>query len=39
VRVTPDRIVVCSGFAQGLALLCEVLTARGARTIAVEAYG
>ena len=39
VRVTPDRLVVCSGFAQGLAVLCEVLRARGARDLAVEAYG
>lgn len=39
VRVTPDRIVVCSGFTQGLGLLCRVLRARGAATLAVEAYG
>ena len=26
----PDRIVVCSGFTQGLALLCRALRARGA---------
>src|ERR1700683_1745699 len=39
VAVTPDRIVVCAGFAQGLELLCEVLRARGAVSIAVEAYG
>ena len=38
-RATPDRIVVCSGFTQGLALLCQALRARGARTLAVEAYG
>ena len=35
----PERIVVCAGFTHGLALLCEVLRARGGRTIAVEAYG
>ncbi|MEU3607282.1 PLP-dependent aminotransferase family protein [Streptomyces sp. NPDC035033] len=35
VRTTPERIVVCSGFAHGLRLLCSLL--RG--TIAVEAYG
>ena len=39
VRTDPGRIVVCSGFAHGLHLLCEVLRARGARTLAVESYG
>ena len=39
VVVTPERIVVCAGFAQGLELLCEVLRARGAVTVAAEAYG
>jgi GntR family transcriptional regulator / MocR family aminotransferase len=39
VRTTPDRIVVCTGFTQGLALLCQVLRERGATTIAVEEYG
>ena len=39
VVTTPERIVVCAGFAQGLELLCEVLRARGARSLAVEAYG
>lgn len=39
VRTDPERIVVCSGFAHGLHLLCEVLRARGARTLAVESYG
>jgi GntR family transcriptional regulator / MocR family aminotransferase len=38
VRCDPERIVVCSGFAQGLALLCSVLRARTASTVAVEAY-
>jgi GntR family transcriptional regulator/MocR family aminotransferase len=38
VRTDPGRIVVCSGFAQGLALLCSVLLARAASTVAVEAY-
>src|SRR4051812_7946985 len=36
VRADPERIVVCSGFAQGLALLCSVLPERTA--VAVEAY-
>jgi GntR family transcriptional regulator/MocR family aminotransferase len=39
VVVTPDRIVVCAGFAQGLELLCEALRAGGATTLAVEEYG
>jgi GntR family transcriptional regulator/MocR family aminotransferase len=39
VRVTPDRIVVCSGFTQGLGLLGRALRQRGGRTLAVEAYG
>ncbi|HEX5402726.1 MAG TPA: PLP-dependent aminotransferase family protein [Pseudonocardiaceae bacterium] len=39
VRVTPDQIVVCSGFTQGLSLLSQVLAARGHTTMAVEAYG
>jgi GntR family transcriptional regulator/MocR family aminotransferase len=39
VAVTPDRIVVCAGFAQGLELLCEALRARGASTLAAEALG
>jgi len=39
VRVTPDRIVVCAGFTQGLELACEVLRAGGRRTLAVESYG
>jgi GntR family transcriptional regulator / MocR family aminotransferase len=39
VTTTPDRIVVCGGFAQGLELLCEVQRAAGRRTLAVESYG
>jgi GntR family transcriptional regulator / MocR family aminotransferase len=39
VRVTPERLVICSGFTQGLGLVCQVLRSRGARTLAVEAYG
>jgi GntR family transcriptional regulator / MocR family aminotransferase len=39
VRVTPDRIVVCAGFTQGLALLCQVLPGVGVTKIAVEDYG
>jgi GntR family transcriptional regulator / MocR family aminotransferase len=32
----PERIVVCSGFAQGLGLLCRALCALGARRVAME---
>jgi GntR family transcriptional regulator / MocR family aminotransferase len=39
VRASPDRIVVCTGFTQGLALLCQVLRDGGATTVAVEEYG
>jgi GntR family transcriptional regulator / MocR family aminotransferase len=39
VHADPELIVVCSGFTQGLGLLCQVLRARGATTLAVEAYG
>ena len=39
VRVAPDRIVVCAGFTQGLALLCQVLPDAGVTKIAVEDYG
>ncbi len=38
VRVTPERIVICSGFTQGFRLLCEALRARGADTLAIERY-
>lgn len=39
VHTDPDRILVCSGFMQGLRLLGTVLLARGASTIAMEAWG
>jgi GntR family transcriptional regulator / MocR family aminotransferase len=39
VRVAPDRIVVCAGFTQGLALLSQVLPDLGVTKIAVEDYG
>jgi GntR family transcriptional regulator/MocR family aminotransferase len=39
VRADPDRIVVCAGFTQGLALLYQVLPALGVASIAVEDYG
>jgi GntR family transcriptional regulator/MocR family aminotransferase len=39
VRASPDRIVVCTGFTQGLALLGQVLRDVGVTRIAVEEYG
>jgi GntR family transcriptional regulator/MocR family aminotransferase len=38
-RTDPDRIVVCTGFTQALSLLCEVLAARGATSVAAEEFG
>jgi GntR family transcriptional regulator/MocR family aminotransferase len=39
VRASPDRIVVCTGFTQGLALLCQVLPGAGVTRVALEEYG
>ncbi|MEK2491248.1 PLP-dependent aminotransferase family protein [Kitasatospora purpeofusca] len=39
VRTDPDRLLVCSGFGQGLGLLAAALRGRGAGRIAVEGYG
>lgn len=39
VRVTPDRVVVCSGFTQGLGLLAQVTAARGGSAVAIERFG
>jgi GntR family transcriptional regulator / MocR family aminotransferase len=39
VSVTGDRIVICSGFSHALALLGQVLRARGGTAVAVEQYG
>jgi GntR family transcriptional regulator/MocR family aminotransferase len=36
VRTTPDQLLVCAGFAQGLSLICGVLRSRGVTRIAVE---
>jgi GntR family transcriptional regulator/MocR family aminotransferase len=38
VHAHPDRVVITSGFTQGLALVCDTLLARGAQTLAVEGY-
>ncbi|MEU0600641.1 PLP-dependent aminotransferase family protein [Streptomyces sp. NPDC006393] len=35
----PERIVVCSGFHHGLALMAQALRVRRVRAVAVEAYG
>jgi len=35
----PERIIVCSGFVQGFALVCRVLRARGIRRVAMEDPG
>ncbi|MEU8824140.1 PLP-dependent aminotransferase family protein [Streptomyces sp. NPDC048636] len=39
VRAAPERIVVCAGFIQGLAVLSRVLRQAGHRAVAVESYG
>ncbi|MFI7593533.1 PLP-dependent aminotransferase family protein [Micromonospora sp. NPDC049359] len=39
VRTRPERLMVTSGFAQGLALLCRVLRDRGHDTLGVEDPG
>ncbi len=39
VQASPERIVVCAGFVQGMILLGEVLHGRGVRDVAVESYG
>jgi GntR family transcriptional regulator / MocR family aminotransferase len=36
VATAPDRILVCSGFTQGLTLVCRALVRAGARRVAVE---
>ncbi|MFG1807639.1 PLP-dependent aminotransferase family protein [Streptomyces sp. NPDC049040] len=35
----PERIIVCSGFHHGLALMAQALRSRQVRAVAVEAYG
>lgn len=39
VRTTAENVMVTAGFAQGLAMLCQVLRARGITRIAVEDPG
>ena len=39
VAVTPERVVVCAGYAEAISILSEVLADRGATRLAVESYG
>ena len=39
VTADPAHIVICAGFAHGLACVARALRSAGARTLAVEAYG
>jgi GntR family transcriptional regulator / MocR family aminotransferase len=39
VAADPGHIVICAGFAHGLAVTCAALRSGGAATLAVEAYG
>jgi GntR family transcriptional regulator / MocR family aminotransferase len=39
VAADPGHIVICAGFAHGLAVTCAALRSAGAVTLAVEAYG
>jgi GntR family transcriptional regulator/MocR family aminotransferase len=39
VRVTPERVIVCTGFTQSLALLAQVVADRGGASLAIERFG
>jgi len=39
VAAQPENVVICAGFAHGLAAVCRTLRVIGAGTLAVEAYG
>src|SRR6266851_3562722 len=39
VIASPENVIICAGFAQGLALICRVLAERGGTAVATEAYG
>jgi GntR family transcriptional regulator / MocR family aminotransferase len=39
VRADPERMLICSGYAQGLSVLTDALRSNGAKTMAVEEYG
>jgi len=39
VSADPEHVVICAGFAHGLAVTCRALRAAGAGTLAVESHG
>lgn len=39
VLARPENVIICSGFAAGLALICRMLSERGGSVLAIEAYG
>jgi GntR family transcriptional regulator / MocR family aminotransferase len=39
VIASPENVLICAGFAHGLALICRVLAERGGTAVAMEAYG
>ena len=39
VAIAPERVVICSGFAEGLGLVCEALRRRRSRSLVIEGYG
>src|SRR5258706_482184 len=39
VIASPEDVIICAGFAHGLALICQVLAERGGTAVAMEAYG
>ncbi|RKE20522.1 PLP-dependent aminotransferase family protein [Streptomyces sp. TLI_171] len=39
VRTDPERLLICTGYAQGLGLLCAALRDQGLTAVAVEEYG
>ena len=39
VIASPENVIICAGFAHGLALICRVLAERGGNALAMEAYG
>jgi GntR family transcriptional regulator/MocR family aminotransferase len=39
VITSADNVIICAGFAHGLALISQVLAERGAKTVAIEGYG
>ena len=39
VITSPENVIICAGFAHGLALICQVLAERGARAVALESFG